>query len=95
MSIGETWASPRVRPSSHPPTIHRITFTFAHHAVPSLEGMWRSGTTSALTPNEAKIYGNLKIALAERYREGRPAYNTAKGEFVEELTSRAIAVRKK
>jgi GrpB-like predicted nucleotidyltransferase (UPF0157 family) len=46
-------------------------------------------------PNEAKIYGNLKIALAERYREDRPAYNTAKGEFVEELTSRAIAVRKK
>jgi GrpB-like predicted nucleotidyltransferase (UPF0157 family) len=44
---------------------------------------------------DAKIYGNLKIALAKRFRDDRPAYNTAKGEFVEELTSRAIAAQKK
>ncbi len=41
-------------------------------------------------PKDAKIYGDLKIALAERCREDRCAYSTAKGEFVEELTSRAI-----
>lgn len=41
-------------------------------------------------PKDAKIYGDLKIALAERFREDRSAYNTAKGEFVEELTSRAM-----
>jgi GrpB-like predicted nucleotidyltransferase (UPF0157 family) len=41
-------------------------------------------------PREAKIYAGLKIALAERFREDRPAYNTAKGEFVAERTSRAI-----
>jgi GrpB-like predicted nucleotidyltransferase (UPF0157 family) len=44
---------------------------------------------------DAKIYGELKIALAERFREDRPAYNNAKSEFVEELTSRAIAAQKK
>jgi GrpB-like predicted nucleotidyltransferase (UPF0157 family) len=46
-------------------------------------------------PEDAKIYGDLKIALAERFREDRPAYNTAKGEFVAQLTSRAIATQKK
>jgi GrpB-like predicted nucleotidyltransferase (UPF0157 family) len=46
-------------------------------------------------PKEAKIYGDLKIALAERFREDRPAYNTAKGEFVAELTSRAIRFSEK
>jgi GrpB-like predicted nucleotidyltransferase (UPF0157 family) len=44
---------------------------------------------------DAKIYGDLKIALAERFREDRSAYNTAKTEFVAELTSRAIAAQKK
>lgn len=44
---------------------------------------------------EAKIYADLKIALAERFREDREAYNNAKGEFVEELTSRALATQKK
>ncbi len=44
---------------------------------------------------DAKIYGDLKIELAERFREDRSAYNTAKGEFVAELTSRAIASQKK
>jgi GrpB-like predicted nucleotidyltransferase (UPF0157 family) len=46
-------------------------------------------------PRDAKIYGDLKIALAERFREDRSAYNTAKTEFVAELTSRAIAVQNK
>jgi len=46
-------------------------------------------------PKDAKIYGDLKIALAERFREDRSAYNTAKGEFVVELTSRAIVIQKK
>jgi GrpB-like predicted nucleotidyltransferase (UPF0157 family) len=46
-------------------------------------------------PKEAKIYGDMKIALAERFREDRPAYNTAKTEFVAELTSRAIRYSEK
>ena len=46
-------------------------------------------------PKDAKTYADLKITLAERFREDRPAYNTAKGEFVTELTSRAIATQKK
>jgi GrpB-like predicted nucleotidyltransferase (UPF0157 family) len=46
-------------------------------------------------PKEAKVYGDLKIALAERFREDRPAYNTAKTEFVAELTSRAIRYSEK
>jgi GrpB-like predicted nucleotidyltransferase (UPF0157 family) len=46
-------------------------------------------------PKDAKIYGDLKIALAERFRQDRSAYNTAKSEFVEELTSRAIAAQRK
>jgi GrpB-like predicted nucleotidyltransferase (UPF0157 family) len=41
-------------------------------------------------PKDAKIYGDLKIALAERFREDRSAYNAAKREFVEELTSQAM-----
>jgi GrpB-like predicted nucleotidyltransferase (UPF0157 family) len=45
-------------------------------------------------PKDAKIYGDLKIALAEQFREDRSAYTTAKGEFVAELTSRAIAAQK-
>ena len=45
-------------------------------------------------PQDAKIYGDLKIALAKRFRDDRPAYNTAKGEFVAEITKRAIATRK-
>jgi GrpB-like predicted nucleotidyltransferase (UPF0157 family) len=46
-------------------------------------------------PRDAKIYGDLKIALAARFREDRSAYTTAKGEFVAELTRRAIATQKK
>src|SRR5579864_1738490 len=46
-------------------------------------------------PKDAEIYGDLKKALAVRYREDRSGYNTAKTEFVAELTSRAIATQKK
>ncbi|HZR30053.1 MAG TPA: GrpB family protein [Terriglobales bacterium] len=46
-------------------------------------------------PEDAKIYGDLKRALAERYRDNRSAYNDAKTGFVAELTSRAIAAQKK
>lgn len=45
-------------------------------------------------PKEAKIYGSLKIALAERFREDRSAYNAAKGDLVGELTRRGIAHQK-
>jgi GrpB-like predicted nucleotidyltransferase (UPF0157 family) len=45
-------------------------------------------------PKDAKIYGDLKIALAEQFREDRSAYNTAKTAFVAEVTSRAIAAQK-
>ncbi len=77
----------------HPPATLRITFTFAHHAVASFEGTWRLENLRA-HPKDAKIYSDLKIALAKRFREN-PAYNTAKGEFVEELTSRAIRYSEK
>jgi GrpB-like predicted nucleotidyltransferase (UPF0157 family) len=40
-------------------------------------------------PREAKIYANLKITLAERFRDDRPAYNDGKTEFVNGLLSRA------
>jgi GrpB-like predicted nucleotidyltransferase (UPF0157 family) len=46
-------------------------------------------------PKDAKLYGNLKTALAERFREDRSAYIAAKREFVAELTIRAIATQKK
>jgi len=46
-------------------------------------------------PEDAKIYSDLKTALAERFRDDRSAYNTAKAEFVAELTSRAIATQRK
>lgn len=41
-------------------------------------------------PKDARTYSDLKIALAERFREDRPAYNNAKAEFVTELTRRAV-----
>jgi GrpB-like predicted nucleotidyltransferase (UPF0157 family) len=41
-------------------------------------------------PEQARIYGDLKIVIAERFREDRSAYVTAKSEIVNELTSRAI-----
>jgi GrpB-like predicted nucleotidyltransferase (UPF0157 family) len=44
-------------------------------------------------PKDAKLYGELKIALAERFRDDRSAYNAAKTEFVTELTSRAITAQ--
>jgi GrpB-like predicted nucleotidyltransferase (UPF0157 family) len=46
-------------------------------------------------PQDAKIYGDLKIAFAQQFREDRAAYNTAKTEFVAELTGRAMAAQKK
>ncbi len=46
-------------------------------------------------PKDAKTYGDLKIALAGRFRGDRSAYITAKGEFVAELTRRAIRYQKK
>ena len=45
-------------------------------------------------PKDAKMYGDLKLVLAKRFREDRSAYNSAKTEFVAELTSRAIATLK-
>lgn len=45
-------------------------------------------------PIDAKRYGDLKIALAQRFREDRSAYSSAKTQFVEELTSQAIAAQK-
>jgi len=45
-------------------------------------------------PRDAKTYSDLKIALAERFRNDRLAYNEAKTQFVMELTSRALAARK-
>jgi len=39
-------------------------------------------------PREAKIYANLKIALAKQFRDDRPAYNDGKTEFVNGLLSR-------
>jgi GrpB-like predicted nucleotidyltransferase (UPF0157 family) len=46
-------------------------------------------------PKDAKIYGDLKIVLAERFREDRSAYNTAKCEFVAEMTSRGMQYSEK
>lgn len=45
-------------------------------------------------PHDAKIYGDLKTALAERFRDDRLGYNFAKGEFVKQITSRAITAQK-
>jgi GrpB-like predicted nucleotidyltransferase (UPF0157 family) len=45
-------------------------------------------------PKDVKIYSNLKLALVERFREDREAYNNAKTEFVMELTRRALATQK-
>ena len=44
-------------------------------------------------PKEAKVYGELKITLAQRFREDRAAYNLAKTEFVLDLTNRALAAQ--
>ena len=55
--------------------------------MPSFGGTWRSEITSGPIPQDAKIYGDLKRALASQFREDRPGYINAKGEFVEELTS--------
>lgn len=46
-------------------------------------------------PKDAKMYGDIKIALAERFREDRSAYTAGKSEFVVELTRGAIATQKK
>lgn len=42
-------------------------------------------------PADAQIYGELKRALAEQFREDRPAYGGAKSELVEALTLHAMA----
>jgi GrpB-like predicted nucleotidyltransferase (UPF0157 family) len=42
-------------------------------------------------PSDAKAYGDLKFALAKRFRNDRVAYNAAKTGMVTELTKRAIA----
>jgi len=46
-------------------------------------------------PKDAKIYAELKLALAQRFPDDRLAYNAAKTAFVTELTSRGIAAQKK
>jgi GrpB-like predicted nucleotidyltransferase (UPF0157 family) len=46
-------------------------------------------------PEDARVYGDLKIALSERFRDDRTGYMNAKAEFVEDLTSRAIAGQKR
>src|SRR5579864_4066421 len=46
-------------------------------------------------PQDAKIYADLKAALAERFRDDRAAYNDAKADFVRELTNRSLAAQKK
>jgi GrpB-like predicted nucleotidyltransferase (UPF0157 family) len=42
-------------------------------------------------PKEAKVYGNLKQALALRFSQDRDAYMAGKGECVTELLNRALA----
>jgi GrpB-like predicted nucleotidyltransferase (UPF0157 family) len=42
-------------------------------------------------PEDAKAYGDLKIALAKRFRDNRDAYIAGKDGFVKDLTSRAIS----
>lgn len=45
-------------------------------------------------PREARIYANLKITLAEQFRDDRPAYNDGKTDFVNGLLSRALGTQK-
>jgi GrpB-like predicted nucleotidyltransferase (UPF0157 family) len=40
-------------------------------------------------PVDAKRYGDLKLALAERFRKDRLAYTEAKTEFIVQMTDRA------
>jgi GrpB-like predicted nucleotidyltransferase (UPF0157 family) len=94
MSIGETWASEReafFAPVNDPP--HHL------YVCPPCSAEFRRHIAFRdylrAHPRDAKNYGDLKIALAERFREDRSAYNTAKGEFVAELSRRAIAAQKK
>jgi GrpB-like predicted nucleotidyltransferase (UPF0157 family) len=42
-------------------------------------------------PKEAKVYGDLKQALALRFSQDRDAYMAGKGECVTELLNRALA----
>jgi len=46
-------------------------------------------------PEDARVYGDLKMALSERFRDDRTGYMNAKAEFVEDLTSKAIAGQKR
>ncbi|MNR58995.1 hypothetical protein D3C85_1801460 [compost metagenome] len=40
-------------------------------------------------PEDAKQYGDLKLELAQRFRNDRQAYTNAKGDFVREILRRA------
>ena len=42
-------------------------------------------------PKDAKVYGDLKQALALRFSQDRAAYMAGKGEFVTELLNRALS----
>ena len=42
-------------------------------------------------PDRTRAYGELKLALAERYRHDRPSYTEAKGPFIDETTALAEA----
>ena len=44
-------------------------------------------------PEEAKVYGDLKQALALRFSQDRDAYMAGKGGFVTELLNRALSNR--
>jgi putative lipase involved disintegration of autophagic bodies len=54
-----------------------------------------SEITSAVTRRMPKSTVTSRSQLAERFREDRTAYNTAKGEFVAELTNWAIRYSEK
>ena len=45
-------------------------------------------------PLEAKTYGDLKMSLAEKFREDRNAYLAGKTEFVAKLTALALSSQK-
>ena len=46
-------------------------------------------------PHDAKAYGDLKLGLANRFRQDRPAYMAAKDGLVAELLRRAVVAQRK
>jgi len=40
-------------------------------------------------PEDAKLYGDLKLELAQRFRNDRTAYSNSKSDFVKEILKRA------